>query len=306
MAKRVFITGGTGFVGQSVVEELRARGYDVNALVREDDVEGAQTIRGDLFDDDALRAGMSGCDAVIHLVGIIMEKPASNVTFERIHVSGTRHVVDAARQAGVRRYIHMSALGARADAPSTYHQTKHRAEEYVRASGLDWTIIRPSMIHGPRGEFTRMEAAWAKKKAMPFLFMPYFGAGLLGLGGAGKLQPVYVGDVARAFVDAIENPKAIGQSYDLAGPDVLTWPELHRTFAQAFVGKRRLVMPLPAWYAKALARVVPGSLLPFNRDQVLMSQEDNTANLAKFVADFGWTPRGFRQTLETYAPELRD
>jgi NADH dehydrogenase len=303
----VFVTGGTGFVGRSVIEELLARGHAVNALVREGGgIPGASVVRGDLFDDAALESGIAGCDAVIHLVGIIMEKPASKVTFERIHVSGTRHVVDAAKQAGVRRYVHMSALGAGADAPSTYHQTKHRAEEYVRASGLDWTTIRPSMIHGPRGEFTQMEAAWAKKKAMPFLFMPYFGAGALGLGGAGKLQPVYVADVARAFVDAIEKPKTIGQSYDLAGPDILTWPELHRTFAQAFVGKRRLVMPLPAWYAKALARVVPGSLLPFNRDQVLMSQEDNTANLAKFVADFGWTPQGFRETLESYAAELRD
>ena len=141
---------------------------------------------------------------------------------------------------------------------------------------------------------------------MPFLFMPYFGAGIFGTRGAGKLQPVYVGDVARAFVDALDNPKTIAQSYDLAGPDVLTWPELHRAVATAVVGKRRLVLPIPAWYASALTRVVPGSLLPFNRDQVLMSQEDNTADPAKFAGDFRWEPRGFGETLATYAAAIRD
>lgn len=309
MSKRVFVTGGSGFVGSAVVEELLSRGHDVNALIRQGTLRGLEghvkVFRGDLFDANALDAGIAGCDAVIHLVGIIVEKPAKGVTFERIHVEGTRNVVEAAKRAAVRRYVHMSALGTRPDAASTYHQTKYRAEEFVRASGLDWTIIRPSMIHGPRGEFMRMEAAWAKKSAVPFLFMPYFGAGVLGLGGAGKLQPVYVGDVARAFVDALDHSKTVGNTYAIAGTEVLTWPELHRTVAQAVVGHRRWVMPIPAWYAKAVARVTPGSLLPFNRDQVIMSQEDNTADLSPFTADFGWTPRPFRQVLETYAKEIR-
>jgi NADH dehydrogenase len=161
------------------------------------------------------------------------------------------------------------------------------------------------MIHGPRGEFTRMQVRWAKRKAPPFLFMPYFGAGALGLGGAGKLQPVYVGDVARAFVDALGNVRTIGHAYDVAGPDVFTWGDLHRTVSQAVVGNRRLVMPIPAWYASLLTRIVPGSLLPFNRDQVLMSQEDNTAaDASRFAAAFGWSPRPFRETLETYARQM--
>lgn len=304
MPKRVFVTGGTGFVGKSVIEELIGRGYKTNALVRHGTLNQVNLIHGDLFNDAALDAGVAGCDAVIHLVGIIMERPPQGVTFERIHVEGTRRVVDAAKRRGVSRFIHMSALGTRPSAPSVYHQTKYRAEEYVRASGLSWTIIRPSMIHGPRGEFAKMEFAWAKKRSPPFFFMPYFGAGLLGFGGAGKLQPVYVCDVARAFVDAIENKTTFNQAYDLAGPDVMTWPDLHRIFARAFTGKRRLVAPIPAWYAKLLACVVPGSLLPFNRDQVLMSQEDNTAPIGKFVSDFGWTPRPFEQTLATYAHEV--
>src|SRR5687768_55908 len=154
---RVFVTGGSGFVGRAVVAELLGRGHAVTLLVHRGAVDGltgdVRTVRGDLFDDAALDAGMAGCDAAIHLVGIIFEKPANGVTFDRVHHQGTRHLVDGARRAGVRRYVHMSALGTRPNAASEYHRTKHLAEEYVRASGLDWTILRPALIHGPRGEF---------------------------------------------------------------------------------------------------------------------------------------------------------
>src|SRR5206468_414885 len=120
---------------------------------------------------------------------IIMEKPSKGITFERIHFEGAKNVIDAAVRNGVRRFVHMSALGVRADAVSTYHRTKFAAEQYLRASGLDWTIFQPSLIHGPRGEFMRMEALWARGMLPPFLFMPYFGGGFMGWRGAGKLQP---------------------------------------------------------------------------------------------------------------------
>jgi NADH dehydrogenase len=234
-----------------------------------------------------------------------MERRHKGITFDRIHFEGTRSIVDAAKRNGIRRYLHMSALGTRHDAVSTYHRTKYAAEEYVRASGLDWTIFRPSLIHGPRGEFIQMEAAWARYKAPPFLFMPYFGRGFFGRGGAGMLQPVYVGDVARAFVDALANSKTIGEIYPIAGPDRVTWPQLHRICATAIIGRRRWVMPLPAWYAKLLTRIAPASLLPFNRDQVIMSQEDNTTDLAKFRDAFGFEPHPFEPTLRSYAPTIQ-
>jgi NADH dehydrogenase len=202
----------------------------------------------------------------------------------------------------------MSALGARPDAVSDYHKTKFRAEEYARASGLDWTIFRPSLIHGPRGEFMRMEAMWARRRApFPVLFMPfmpYFGAGMLGFGGAGLLQPVYVNDVARAFVDALEQKKTIGEVYPIGGPDQLTWPELHRTVARAVVGRRRMVFPIPVWAGKLYAAIGIAPILGFNRDQVIMSQEDNTCDLTKFRDDFGWEPQPFDASLRTYASQL--
>jgi NADH dehydrogenase len=257
-----------------------------------------------MFDERALDDAARGVDAVIHLVGIIMERRGRGITFERIHFQGAKSVVNATKRAGVRRYMQMSALGARPDAVSDYHKTKFAAEQYVRGSGLDWTIFRPSLIHGPGGEFMQMEKKWAKRKAPPFLFMPYFGAGAMGSGGAGKLQPIYVGDVARAFVDALEKPQTIGEVYLLGGSERVTWPELHRISAEAIVGKKRAVMALPAWYAKALTRVVPGPLLPFNRDQVIMSQEDNTCDLSKFKDDFGWEPRGFASSIWEYANRM--
>ena len=308
MAGQVFITGGSGFVGSRIVEELGARGYSINALSRGKPIavggDRVRIIRGDLLDSKLLDEGIAGCDAVIHLVGIIVEKPAHGITFERIHHQGTQQVVDAAKRAGVKRYVHMSALGTRFDAISAYHRTKFLAEEYVRGSGLDWTIFRPSMIHGPRGEFTEMESGWARGTKPPFLFMPYFGAGLFGTRGAGMLQPVYVKDVARAFVDALEKPQTILETYLLGGSEQLTWPQMHQISAQAIRGKKRWIMPLPAWYAKLLTAIVPASLLPFNRDQVIMSQEDNTCDLTKFTQDFGWEPRGFSESLKMYAGQL--
>lgn len=307
MPGRVFVTGGSGFVGSAVIDELLSRGYGVNALfnrrpIRRGDV--VRSILGDLFDPHALDEGIRGCDAVIHLVGIIMERPAKGITFTRMHFEGTEAVVDATLRNGVARYVHMSALGVRPNAESAYHQTKYLAEQDVRASSLDWTIIRPSLIHGPHGDFMKMEAKWARYRAAPFLFMPYFGAGLLGRGGAGLLQPVHVKDVARAFVDALENPKTIREIYPLGGADRMTWPELHRTIARAIIGRRRWVMPIPVWKAKLLTHIVPAGLLPFNHDQVIMSQDDNTADLTKFKGDFGWEPRGFETSLREYAPQL--
>jgi NADH dehydrogenase len=233
-----------------------------------------------------------------------MEKPSKGITFERVHFAGTKNVVEAAKRAGIKRYLHMSALGARPAAISKYHKTKFAAEEYVRGSGLQWTIFRPSLIHGPRGEFMRMEVKWARRQTPPFLFMPYFGAGLFGQKGAGKLQPVYVGDVARAFVDAIENRKTIGEVYPLGGTQRLTWPQLHKMISTQVVGHPRATLPIPVWAGKFYAAIGVAPLLGFNRDQVVMSQEDNICDVGKFTADFGWELRAFEASLREYAKQL--
>ncbi|HEV7301706.1 MAG TPA: NAD(P)H-binding protein [Tepidisphaeraceae bacterium] len=307
MSRRIFVTGASGFVGSAIVAELLSRGFGVNALQRDDrelSKGDVTAVRGDIHDAAALERGMAGCAAVVHLVGIIRERPGA--TFYDIHQRGTTTVAKAAKSAGVSRFIHMSANGTRADAVSDYHKSKWLGEQFLREkSGLDWTIFRPSLIHGANGEFIQSAARWARGKAAPWLFMPYFGAGLFGTGGAGLMQPIFIDDVARAFVNAIDNEKSIHKIYELGGGEAVSWPQMHRAIAEAVVGKRRPVVPIPAWYAKAITYVVPGAMLPFNRAQVQMSQEDNTTDLNPFIEDFGWQPRDFSATLATYAAALR-
>jgi uncharacterized protein YbjT (DUF2867 family) len=305
MAGTVFVTGASGFVGGVVVEELIERGYEVNALVHRRPIVSAagrvHSIEGNLFDPKALEKGMRGVSAVIHLVGIIFEHRFAGVTFDRMHLEGTKSVVDAAKVAGVKRYVHMSALGTRMDAVSNYHKTKFAAEQHVRASGLDWTIFRPSMIHGPKGEFMEMVNKWVKKQAPPFFAMPYFKGRRHG--GPPQIQPIFVKDVAKAFVDALEKPKTVGEIYPIAGSQRFTWPEFYKTASRIIRGRERMVSGIPVPIAKMMAKIGP-PLFPFNRDQVIMSQEDNTADMSKFKGDFGWEPRPFEETLQSYAKDL--
>jgi NADH dehydrogenase len=303
---RIAVTGASGFVGSAVIDELVRRGHRPIALLRPGSIprrDAIEIVRGDLFTGD-LDALVRGTDAVVHLVGIILEHRSKGITFERIHIEGTRRLIEAMQRTGVRRLVHMSALGTRPNAVAPYHQSKWQAEELVRSSGFDATIIRPSLIHGPTGEFMRMVAAWARGKAPPFLFMPYFGRGLLGTGGAGLLQPVHVDDVARLFVDCVDRPDTAGRTFEIGGPDCLTWPQLHRISARAIVGRERLVAAIPVWWAKVLTAIVPERLLGTNRSQVLMSQEDNTCDIAPLVTRFGWTPRPFASSLAEYARSI--
>jgi NADH dehydrogenase len=311
-ALTVALTGATGFVGRHVLPQLLARGHRVRALVRDPrNPRGlpatdarVELVPGDLFSDASLAELARGCDAVVHLVGIIAERPSHGQTFQRVHAEGTQRLVRAAQRAGVKRWVHMSALGARPNAASEYHRTKWTAEEAVRhsAPGIAWTIFRPSIIHGPDGEFMQLVRGFWTKLFPPFV--PYFGAGFTGRGGAGRLQPVYVEDVARCFAEALTNPRAAGETYPIGGPDAYTWPELYDTVRRHLppdeVRKKRIVA-VPAWKAKLLAGL-PG--VPFNKDQVIMSQEDSVCPTAKVEEDFGFKLAPFEETLADYAAQI--
>jgi nucleoside-diphosphate-sugar epimerase len=143
---------------------------------------------------------------------------------------------------------------------------------------------------------------WVRKKAPPFFAMPYFKSRRRE-GVAPEIQPIYVKDVARAFVDALEKPKTIREVYPIGGAQRFTWPDFYRTSSRIIRGRERMVVGIPAGVAKVMAKVL-GPLVPFNRDQVIMSQEDSTADLTKFKGDFGWEPRGLEETLSTYAKDL--
>ena len=317
---RVLVTGATGFVGRAIVRELVARGHFPVCLVRDRDKFKSQNpdlmtsrydlVAGDLFDADALAQAATGAEAAIHLVGIIFEHPLRGQTFQRIHVEGTRRVVDACKAAGIRRYVHMSALGARPNAVSEYHQTKWAAENYVRGSGLDWTIFRPSVIHGPEGEFIGMMKTFVCKWTVPvfgflpapFPVIPYFGR------GENRLQPVDVRDVASCFVSALSVRQTIGEAYELGGPEAITWKELYRICRETIpcAKHRKPIVGLPVWKAKMMAATVMKlPLLPatlrFNKDQVEMSQEDSVCDTKPVQEMFGIRLRDFRRELANYA-----
>lgn len=226
---------------------------------------------------------------MIHLVGIIREDPARHQTFERIHYEGAVRVIDAARHAGVARFVHMSALGAREQSPSAYASTKARAEGYLRQSGLDYTIFRPSIILGEGAEFQKMMHQWATGKAFPYLFMPYFGRGFWGQTPT-KVQPIRVEDVARAFVDSLELSQTIHKTIDLVGPRSLTWPQMYQQFSKHVTGKIKPTVGIPIWYARFLTSLLPGSWLPFNRAQVEMAGQDNVSDLNPMHKSLGWLP----------------
>ena len=308
----VALTGASGFVGRHVLNRLLAARCRVRALVRTPKGLGAPTpglelIQGDLGDDAAVARLVQGAGAVIHLVGIIQEHGGQ--TFERVHVEATGRLLAGARRAGVGTWVHMSALGARAGARARYHQTKWAAEEMVRAAATDWglnyTIFRPSIIHGPDGEFLRMVKAFWCRPWPPLV--PYFGAGLLGRGGAGRLQPVWVEDVARCFVEALTAPAARDKTYALGGPDVFTWPQFYQACRRHLPGARRKsVVASPAWGALLLARCPGCPGVPFNRDQVIMSQEDSICPEAPATVarDFGFALAPFEPLLARYADAI--
>lgn len=310
----VAVTGATGFVGRHICRTLLEHGHSVRALVRDPRRAGhipksAQLIKGDILDRESLDRLVDKVDACVHLVGIIMEQPRFDITFPRLHVEATANIVAACEAAGVLRYVHMSALGARPDAKANYHRTKFEAEQIVRNSRLPWTIFRPSLIHGPDGEFTEMVAKWVRGTAPPFLFMPYFGAGLLGRGPKRLIQPVYIYDLAEAFARAIETERTVREVYPIGGPDRMTWPEMFLTFRDAISpGSSKPAIAIPAWNAKALATFAAaaslGSLLPFNVDQVIMSQEDSTCDTQRVMQHLGLEPTSFQAAVDQYASRL--
>ena len=303
----VAITGATGFAGRHIMPKLLMGGHRVRALVRSRKRLTAasgntHTIEGDIFDDRCVEQLVDGADTVIHLIGIIDEKPMNGITFENLHVNATTRLLQAAKDAGVSRWVHMSALGARPNAVANYHKTKWEAEQAVRDSGLDWTIIRPSIIHGPDGEFMKLIKTWWTSFFNPPLIVPYFGAGPFGAGGSGHLQPVWVDDVAQCFVDALMNPRTIGETYPMGGPERYTFPELYAAVRDRLPKTRcKMIVPMPAWKAKILGRL-PG--MPFNWDQVVMSQEDSICDTSKVEHDFGIKLAGFTEKLDEYAANI--
>lgn len=287
VAQRVFVTGGTGFVGRHVVRALLAHGLLVRCLVRpgsERALKGFASIDrvpGDIMAPGGLTPSVEGCGAILHLVGIIREQPGRGVTLERLHVDATRNVLDLARKAGVPRYIHMSSLGTRPGARARYHQTKWAAEESVRASGLDWTIFRPSVVFGRGDAFVSVLARVIRRLPV----VPVLGHGRY------RLQPIPVEQVAEAFARAIRMPAASHATYEVAGPVPYAFVDLLDEIARALGRPRARKMHVPFTPVRLVTRVLERlPFYPLSSDQLTMLEEESVADPGRFFADFGLPP----------------
>lgn len=293
---QVFLTGASGFVGRHMITRLLAEGHVVRGLVRSLPREKEhlakafhekgdfQYVAGDVVSGAGLDAAIAGCDAVVHLVGIIVEKGSN--TFERVHHLGTRNVVEAAKRAGIRRFIHMSAIGVRPDGVAEYQTSKWKGEEEVRRSGIPFCILRPSLIFGPADGFVTQMIDIMRKA--PF-FRPVPGS------GSPKFRPIFVDDVTFCFAQALVTEAATGQTIELGGPDELTLNEVLKEIAHfAGVRKPAVHVPMPLMFVgAALAQtVLPNP--PVTIDQLRMLKEGSTCDIGPMQQIFGLTPRGFQ------------
>jgi len=237
--------------------------------------EGVEPVYGDIFSGDILEKEMKSCDMVIHLVGIIKEKDGA--TFEKVHIEGTKCVVDSARKSGIRHFVHMSAENARADAPSRYHTTKYQAEEYLKKSGLTYTIMRPSMMFGPEDQnFNELAKIICSTPVMPVI-------------GDGSYiwQPVSVDNVAELFVAVLMEPRAMGKTYEIRGPEKFTFEEILNILMEV-TGKTRPRIHIPVAIMKPLASLmdIVSSIAPITLEQMKMLLDEKQPPSENFSADF--------------------
>lgn len=293
MGQRVSIIGGSGFVGRAIARQAVAAGHQVTvacrhpARARDQLVKGVRLVRADVTDGYGLEDAVAGADVVINLVGLLFEKGRQN--FAAAHSRGAAHVISACKKAGVGQLLHMSALGAGQVEASSYARTKAEAEALVRDSGLNFTIFRPSIIYGAGDAFfNKFKAMSATLPVLPLI------------AGETRFQPVWVEDVARAFVSSIGNRHVSGCSFDLAGPKQYSFRELLELMLKE-LGIKRTLIPVPgvaAFLMAAFTSVLPTP--PITRDQLILLGRDNIVEGDEpFPAIFGKTA-AVEEILPTY------
>ena len=296
----ILVTGATGFVGSHLVKRLRKEGLKVRALTRTPakaqslaDL-GAEVVPGEIADLASLETAAKGCDKIVHLVGIIQE--GRGFTFRSVHVEGTRNVLDAAKKAGIGHFVYQSAVGSREGAKSQYHRTKWEAENLVRASGIPYTILRPSLIYGPGDLFTIRISEMIKVSPV----LPVIGT------GRSKIQPVFIDDVVECLRKIVTSESFINKIYEIGGPDELTYEEVTKAIAAA-MGVDRPVVHMPLFFMRTMAMVAETVLSkpPVTTDQLIMLQEDNVCSLRDIREVFGVEPVKFREGLSRFLGKER-
>jgi uncharacterized protein YbjT (DUF2867 family) len=292
----VLVTGASGFVGSHVVPELLAGGHRVVALVRSPAagqtvlrrlpaalVANVETRTGDVGDPASLPSALAGVDAVVHLVAIARDWSGGKDLLA-VNLGGTQNVIAAMREIGVPRLVHLGALGVEDREELHYAKSKARAERAVRESGLEWTILKPSLLFGPRDGFFNIVADLVR---IPSPAVPVPGT------GKSRFQPIHVGDLALCVRLSLERPVTIGQSFELGGPRTWTYREITAEVARS-VGKRRVIVPMPV----PLIKLVAGSMealhlrfFPVASDQLRQLALDNVGPIDGVHRAFAFVPR---------------
>lgn len=297
--KRVTIFGGSGFVGRTLVQKLAALGAVIRVGVRRPekalflkplgDVGQITPLKVNVLHLKEVEAFCEGADVVINLIGILYEK--KRWTFEAVHVEAAQNIAKAARKAGVKRLLHMSALGTDLKSPSKYAQTKAKGEQALLKSFPTATVFRPGVIFGPDDAFLNRFATMALLSPV----LPSFGK------GETKFQPVYVGDVVDAFLAALEDPKSLGNTYELTGPDTFTFDEI-MTVVQEYTKRKKILLHLPYAVGKLMGRVLEClPTPPLTRDQVILLEKDNIKDKnSKGFKELGLVPTPLRAIVPLY------
>ena len=295
---KILILGGSGFIGRSLCEQLaRQLGGRARITVPSRRSRHAQAIQGlpgltvlqaNVHEDAQLQALVQGHDVVINLIAILQ---GSEHQFEQAHVQLPTRLAQACKASGVRRLIHVSALGVQDNAPSRYLRSKTRGEAALQAAGGELTLLRPSVVFGANDRFVNL---FAKLQAL-FPVMPLAGAAV-------RFQPVWVEDVARAIVACVVERSSIGQVYELAGPQVLSLAEIVRLAGQ-HSGHARPVLPLPgplAWAQAVMMEMLPGEPL-MSRDNLASMRVPNIASgRLPGLQDLGIQPQSLSAVLPSY------
>jgi uncharacterized protein YbjT (DUF2867 family) len=260
---RVFITGATGFVGPAVANSIVDAGHELRVLERkpgswmEAGIRCQSAVQGDVTDPNSLRTAVQDVDVVVHLVAIRQGRPAE---FERVMIGGTRNLLAAAREAGIRRFVLMSALGTSEETKDLvpYYNAKWTMEQDTKASGLEHTIFRPSFVFGREGGILPTFKKLARLSPV---------TGIIG-SGEQKLQPIWIDDAGAYFAAAIDKPEAANRTFEVGGPDVVSWNEFWERLRSVLGIRRRPTMHLPTGLMKIPATVterLPGNI-PLTRD----------------------------------------
>lgn len=295
----ILVSGGTGFVGSAIVQELLRRGEQVAVLGRDASKiekrfgQSVEARAGDVRDPATLPAAMRGIDVVVNAVqfpGSPIENGRKGFTFEEVDLKGTRHQVDAAKAAGVRRFVYISGVGAAKDAGKHWFRYKWEAEHYLQSSGLAWAILRPTWVYGPGDVSLNRFLGFAKM--LPFV--PMFGS------GKQEMQPVFIDDVGRAAADAALKPEAANQLFEIGGPQVMSMNDVVKT-ALDVQGKKRPLLHQPAFIGKTigtLTSVLPSP--PLSADAIDFITEPAVADTRRLAEVLHPTLTPLREGLATY------